>query len=240
MTIKAPLVDWYAYAQKYDLLLSYNPYYQEVYQKIRSIVQSWQLPEGAYVADLGGGTGNYSVEIARLLPQQHILHVENNAGMNAVAMRKAKGLQNWKLIDKDIGDLVLEAKQLDAILCINALYTFPEPHLQLKRMYDWLAPDGKVVFVDPGRIMNVFSWRMAITWHLLRQHGLATTLSVFKEAKAIGEQNSYIRKMQLNGTYWTHSHAEFCEAIEVAGFSIKQARKCFRGDCDFVIAIKEN
>ncbi|NRB47970.1 MAG: class I SAM-dependent methyltransferase [Saprospiraceae bacterium] len=234
----APMVDWNAYAQQYDLLLAYNPYYQTTYKEIITKIQSWDIDAGSKLADLGAGTGNYSVELAKHFPQAQVLHIDSNKNMNAIAVKKAAGLSNLEIWNQPIEDTQFGDGSLQGLLCLNALYTFPNPTKVLEQMHKWLSPGSPVIFLDPGRVMNVFAWRMAIGWHLISQYGLAETLKIFKHAKVVGKQNAYIRLMQKNGKYWTHSHEEFCQAIEVAGFSIEQASICFRGDCDLVFARK--
>ena len=101
-----------------------------------------------------------------------------------------------------------------------------------------MAPGAPVILVDPGRVMHVFSWKIAMAWHLIRTYGLQKTLEIFREAKAVAEQNAYIRTMQRNGSFWTHSHEEFCAAVIEAGFHIESHTICFRGNCDLVMARK--
>ncbi|NET40109.1 MAG: class I SAM-dependent methyltransferase [Cyanothece sp. SIO1E1] len=232
----APMVDWNAYAQQYDMLLAYNPYYQATFKDILSEIQGWEIAPGSKLADLGAGTGNYSVELAKNFPEALVLHIDSNKNMNAMAAKKAAGLTNLEIWNQPIEDTQFNSGSLQGLLCLNALYTFPNPLRVLEQMHDWLSPGSPVVFLDPGRVMNVFSWRMAIGWHLISQYGIAQTLRIFKHAKVVGKQNAYIRQMQQSGKYWTHSHEEFCQAIEQAGFSIEKASICFRGDCDLVFA----
>lgn len=232
------IVDWKAYAEKYDMLLTYNPFYQETHQEVIQKISSWNITEGDLIADVGAGTGNYSVEVARLFPQARVLHIDNDEGMNARATEKAADLNNFQILDKPVGEVQFAEESLQALLCINAIYTFPNPKAELKKMYRWLAPGAHIVLVDAGRIMNLRAWTIAIAWRMLRKHGLRTTLKVLKEAKAVSQQNAYIRENQRNGTFWTHSHEEFCAAVLEAGFQIESASVCFRGDCDLVIARK--
>ena len=231
-------VDWKAYAQKYDMLLSYNPFYQELHQQVISKIKDWKIAEGDTIADIGAGTGNYSVAVAKMLPHARIMHLDNDEGMNAIATKKAEALNNFHILDKPVGESFFAKGSLQGLICINAIYTFPNPQAELKKMHDWLAPGGRIVLVDPGRIMNLLSWKVAISWHLLRTYGLTKTIEVFQEAKAVSKQNAYIRKMQQNGTFWTHTHEEFCDAIRAAGFQIETSDTCYRGECDLVIAHK--
>ena len=237
-TLTTTPVDWYAYAQKYDMLLAYNPFYQQAHQKVMKQVKNWSLRDGAVIADIGAGTGNYSVAAARLFPKAQVLHFDQDKGMNLMAAKKAEDLSNLQIIEKPVEQSDFTEGHLSGILCINALYTFPDPENTLRKMYRWLEPGGYLALVDAGRIMNLWSWKLAISWHMLWKHGLTKTLEIFREAKTVSQQNAYIRKMQKNGTYWTHSHEEFCAAVRNAGFTIEMSERCFRGDCDLVIARK--
>ena len=232
-------VDWYRYAQKYDMLLEYNPYYQVVHQEVMALIDRWSLPPGSVLADFGAGTGNYSVACARRQPRLQVLHIENNRSMNALAARKAARLMNFQILERSIENLEFSAGLLHGLLCINALYTFPNPRETLESMNQWLAPGARAVFVDPGRVMRVLPWTFALSWYLLRNFGIRKTLEILREAKSVSEQNAHIREMQRNGSYWTHSHEEFCQAIEAAGFYIEESKTCFRGYCDYVVAVKQ-
>jgi SAM-dependent methyltransferase len=238
MSAREQVVDWYAYAQRYDLLLAYNPYYQEARRRILAEVARWSPGPGTVLADLGAGTGNYSAALARAHPETAVCHLENNRGMNAVALRKAAGLSNFRLLAHSVFEAPFEAASLDGVLCINALYTFPAPEAVLVTIFDWLRPGGRLVLLDPGRVMNLLAWKWAIFRHLAWTYGLRRTWQIVQEGKAVSRQNARIRALQRNGTYWLHSHAEFCEAVRMAGFEVYASDTCFRGDCDLVFARK--
>lgn len=237
-TNSTTIVDWHAYAQKYDMLLSYNPFYKELHQEVLSKMENWEVKEGGAIVDLGAGTGNYSVEIARLFPKAQVLHIDNNTGMNEIAIEKSKGLQNFQVIEKSIEGIDFENNSLQGLICINAIYTFPNPQEVLQKIYDSLETGARAIIVDPGRIMSLFSWKIAIGWHLIKNYGLRKSMEIFKESNAVGKQNKYIREQQKNGTYWTHSHAEFCDAVRQAGFQIESSDTIYKGECDIVIAVK--
>lgn len=233
-----PIVDWNAYAQKYDMLLSFNPFYQQLHKEVIHNLKDWEIGTGSIIADLGAGTGNYSVEMAKLFPGAQVLHIDNNKGMNEIAVKKAENLPNFQVIEKSIEEVGFEENSLQGLICINAVYTFPRPENVLRKMYDWLAPGASAIIVDPGRIMSLLSWKMAIAWHLIKTYGIKKSIEIFKESEAVGKQNAFIRDQQKNGVYWTHSHAEFCAAVQKAGFHIESSNTCFRGDCDMVVARK--
>ena len=234
-------VDWQLYAEKYDMLLSYNPFYQDLRNDILSQAYEWEIAEGDLIADVGAGTGNYSISLAKRFPRAQIIHIDNNVGMNERARgKKAEaGLSNIDILDQGIEEVRVQSNSFRALVSVHALYTFPDPELALANMYDWLEPGGMGILVDPGRIVNVINWQLAIGWHLVSNYGLKRTLQIFKEAKPVSEQNRIIREMQKRGELWTHSHDEFCEAVSSAGFQIVESRTCFRGLSDMVVVSKK-
>ena len=235
-----PLVDWKAYATQYDLLLTFNPYYQELRKKVLAKITEWDLPPDAVIADFGAGTGNFSIPTANYFKNAKVIHIDNNSGMNAAAETKVKklGLVNHKINTLSVEDVDFEADSLDAIISIHALYTFPNPKQVLKNMYQWLKPGGQGVLVNSGRIVNILDWQLAIGWHLVRNYGFGKAVQIMKQGQEVSRQNRFIREMQRNGTFWTHTHEEFCQSIREAGFTIISTDICFRGISDFVLVTK--
>lgn len=239
-TNSTDIVDWKRYAQKYDMLLDYNPFYQQLQEEVFSRIQQWQFQPNDTIADFGAGTGNYSMKLARLFPQNNILHIDNNAGMTAVIQEKKEklDLQNLQIMTIPVDKLQLEPESLNASLCIHSLYTFPYPKNILKKIYTWMKPGAVGIFVDPGRPVKVREWQLAIGWQMIKKHGLRKTLELMKEGKEISYQNRQISKLQAQGIYWNHSHEAFRAAVEDAGFQIKEARLCFRKISDMVVVEK--
>ncbi len=240
MTTTPKIVNWKTYAQKYDLLLAHNPFYQKLHQEVMEAIRKWDIHEGDHIADIGAGTGNYSLPMAQLFPQATVLHIDRDEGMNAQAAKKKadQPLYNHRILNWSVDDIQLQPASLRALISIHALYTFPDPQKTLRQMYDWLEPGGDAILVNAGRIVNVLDWQLAIGWHLIRQYGIRKTLHIMKEGREVSRQNAYIREMQRKGTFWTHTHEEFCEAVEKAGFRIEQHCTSFRGISDFVVAKK--
>ena len=55
-------------ARRYDLLCNYNPAYQDLNLHCLPTVKDWSLREGEVIADIGAGTGNLSIQIAKSDP----------------------------------------------------------------------------------------------------------------------------------------------------------------------------
>lgn len=235
------LLSWSTYATKYDMLLTYNPFYQALHQEVLALTNHWQIESGNTIADIGAGTGNYSISIAKKFPQAKVLHVDRDEGMNRVAESKKmkQQLPNLSIHQQDIVDLNFPDASLHACLSIHALYTLKQPQQLLSKMHQWLTKGGYGIFVDPGRVLNILDWQVAIGTRMLWQHGLLKTLKVMQEAKEVSQQNRAIRKLQVDGTYWTHSHQEFLETVQNAGFKILKSGTTFRSLSDWVLVVKE-
>ena len=234
------IVDWHSYAQKYDMLLEYNPFYQQLRTEVLKRVDQWAFVPGAVLADVGAGTGNYSTALAVKFPRTKILHIDSNVGMAGVVQKKKEqlALDNIDVLTKPVEEVRLESESLSACLCIHSLYTFPEPAKVLQSVYNWMKPGGVGIFVDPGRPVKVLEWQLAIGWKMINKHGLRKTLEIMREGKEISHQNRQISKLQAQGVYWNHSHEEFCETVKSAGFTIKEAKYTFRGISDLVVVEK--
>ena len=233
-------VDWRSYAEKYDMLLDYNPFYQDLRKPVLQIVEKWDFQANDRIIDIGAGTGNYSIAIAEMFPQAEVIHLDNNDGMCAVASQKKiqKGLANLQIAQYSVETLNFEPESLAACLCIHSLYTLPEPHTVIQKIHHWLKPGAIALFVDPGRTVKVFNWQLAIGWQMIKKYGLGKTLELFREGKEISHQNREIAKLHAKGIYWKHSHEEFCEAVREAGFTIHKTQLCFRGISDLVLVEK--
>ena len=233
-------VNWHTYAQKYDLLLSYNPFYQQLHAEVMQHLSAWKIQPGDVLADIGAGTGNYSLALAQNFPQATVLHIDRDQGMNSVTAQKSEKLklENHRVLTMAVKDMDLNPASLKGLISIHALYTFPQPTQVLQKMNQWLQAGGYAVLVNAGRIVNVLDWQLAIGWQLLRRYGLRQSLQILREGKEVSRQNAYIRNMQRKGVFWTHSHEEFCQAVTASGLEILHHQKCFRGISDLVIARK--
>src|SRR5579864_8192580 len=81
-------IDWTAFSRVYDLMAENNPAYQEILTLCLETVKRWNLRPGSKILDLGGGTGNFSVAIARACPQCQIVQADSSAEMNMQAAQK--------------------------------------------------------------------------------------------------------------------------------------------------------
>ncbi len=233
-------VRWDEYAQAYDVMCASNPAYQSNIDLFREWISTIALPANAKICDVGAGTGNYALELARRFPDARVIHLDSDPMMNRAASRKYRGAGavNVEFKTSSAGDAAFTADNFDLIVCINALYTFPDTKSVLERFRSWLKPTSLLFLIDLGRPMDVADWSRYIVASSLKAHGISATVKSFiKGRKAIG-QNRLIRREQDHGRYWLHSPQEFRSVISAAGFDVLDLQTCYRGVCDLAVARK--
>ena len=233
-------VDWQAYAQVYDLMAEHNPAYQELLQLFVARARCWRPAPGAALVDLGAGTGNFSLELARLHPGCRVIHVDSNGEMSRVARRKAEArcLGNVQFEIRAVSALSFPPKSLQAVVCVHALYVFPAPFDLIRNVFGWLKPGGLFFACDPGRPMDVRDWSKYLLGESYRRQGWRKTVTLFWRTRAVAKQNRRIAAAQQTGRCWLHSLAEFQGAFQSAGFTIEHAQTVYRGCSDLVVCRK--
>lgn len=230
--------DWAAYATAYDMLLDHNPAYIDMQARALDAVERAALNDGATIADVGAGTGNASLAVAQRCPSARVLHIEPDEGMRRRAVTKGeeRRIRNVTFMSLTVEELDFEDESLDAVVCLHALYTFPEPERALRAYARWLRPGGTAVIVDLGRVLDIGDWTRFFVGTLVRSVGPLGTAQVMWQGREILGQNRRIRDSQMDGSYWTHSHSEFLDSVSRAGLDVVEADTCFRGYSDFVVA----
>ena len=233
-------VDWDSYAEVYDLMADNNPAYQDLIAQFKHAIAEWCIEPRSTLADLGAGTGNFSIELAQAFPKCHITHLDANSDMNRLAKRKANAryVKNLCFTTTDIGAAHFQSGGLAAISTVHALYAFPHPRDVIAKMFDWLEPGGYLFACDAGRMGQLSKWVVYLLREFYRRQGLWRTAQFYYRARVVTQQNRLIAQAQRDGRYWTHTHAEFRAAIESAGFEILAAHEAYRGNSDLIVAYK--
>lgn len=232
--------NWYRYAVVYDLMTDNNPAYQELVHIFHAALDNHRFNANDLLVDIGAGTGNFSLDLAKRYKESRVLHVDSNIQMNVLAQEKAKkrALTNIDILTYDTTDISFVDNSISAIVCVHFLYVLRDPRLFIGKMYRWLKSGGIVFACDPGRTVNVNDWFQYLFKASYKKHGLLKTLALFYRGRAVAQQNRYISTAQKRGVYWLHSHEDFCQAFTSVGFDVISSQTAYRGISDIVICRK--
>lgn len=122
---------------------------RDAWQKPAEVIAELALPPQAVVADVGAGTGYFSVRLAKALPQGKVYAADIEPTLiRHLADRAAKeALVNLQ-------PLLLDAKapqlpeKVDLILIVDTYHHFPDRPAYLQRFKASLKPGGRLVIVD--------------------------------------------------------------------------------------------
>jgi ubiquinone/menaquinone biosynthesis C-methylase UbiE len=233
-------VSWKSYSAQYDLMAEHNPAYQALLARAEGYFASLPLSPGSVIAEIGAGTGNYSTLAASLCPECQILHIEPDAGMNEVAVRKAwqRGLWNIEFLGTTADSAPLQPSSVDVVVAVHSLYAMPDPLGTIAKIHTWLRPDGQVFACDLGRVLDVSDWFSYLRRSLVSRLGYWKTMGILLSGREVAQQNRRIAQMQRSGAYWTHEPDEYVQVWQKAGFSVLTAEAQYRNYSDLVIAKK--
>jgi ubiquinone/menaquinone biosynthesis C-methylase UbiE len=114
------------------------------------VVDAMQLKPTDVVADIGAGTGYFSIRIARKVPQGEVIGEDIQPEM--IALMKTNiaqaGLGNVHPLLGTTEDPHLPPGSVDKVLMVDAYHEFDSPKEMMQGIIRGLKPDGQVVFVE--------------------------------------------------------------------------------------------
>ncbi len=109
------------------------------------------IQEGAHVADVGAGSGYFTVRLARRVGSRgKVYAVDIQREMLARLDRrlKADNIGNVELVLSDDSDPRLAAASVDLILMVDVYHELAHPQEMLRRMRAALRPGGRLVLIE--------------------------------------------------------------------------------------------
>ena len=106
---------------------------------------------GSTVADIGAGSGYYTVRLARLVgPQGKVYANDLQAGMLSLLRRRlsVERVANVETVLGAVDDPRLPPASLDLILLVDVYHEFSAPQPMLRRMREALKPGGRLVLLE--------------------------------------------------------------------------------------------
>lgn len=111
------------------------------------------LHEDSQVADLGAGSGAYTLAVAKCVPVGKVYAVDINREILPLIKTKAESLGKrnvevvWGDIDRPGGTNIKDAS-MDAVILANVFFQFEDKNAGMREIKRILKPGGKLLFVD--------------------------------------------------------------------------------------------
>jgi FkbM family methyltransferase len=122
---------------------------RDEWQKPHEVIHALALKPDAVVADIGAGTGYFSVRLARMLPGGRIYASDIEPAMvqHLAARAKRDALPNMHAVQSALDDARLPEK-VDVALFVDVYHHIDDRSRYFARLKDSLKPGGRVAVID--------------------------------------------------------------------------------------------
>jgi precorrin-6B methylase 2 len=158
----------------------------ERHLKINDVIAKLGLKPGDIVADIGSGSGSFSIPMARAIAPNGILYaVDIDQKMLDYVSKRAKeaGVTNLRTVLGGYDDPKLPVKDVDVAFFHRVLHMIEHREIYLDATAKYLKPDGRIVIIDrnpeqsPENWMwlkegDVDTWMAAISFYPIDHFGL--------------------------------------------------------------------
>ena len=129
--------------------------------KVDEVIAKLELKPGDIVADIGSGSGSFSIPMAKAIAPNGILYAVDidQAMLDHVAGRaQDAGVTNLRTILGEYDDPKLPVKNVDVAFFHRVLHMIEHRQIYLNATAKYLKPDGRVVVIDKNREQSPNSW----------------------------------------------------------------------------------
>ncbi len=122
--------------------------------KIDEVIAKLELKPGDIVADVGSGSGSFSIPMAKAIAPNGILYaVDIDQKMLDFVAEKAKkeGITNLRTVLGEYDDPKLPVKGVDVAFFHRVLHMIEHRQVYLNATANYLKPDGRIVIIDKNR-----------------------------------------------------------------------------------------
>ena len=129
--------------------------------KVDEVIAKLELKPGDIVADIGSGSGAFSIPMAKAIAPNGILYAVDidQAMLDHVAGRaKEAGITNLRTVLGEYDDPKLPVKNVDVAFFHRVLHMIEHRQIYLNATAKYLKPDGRVVVIDKNREQSPNSW----------------------------------------------------------------------------------
>lgn len=114
-------------------------------------IQALDLRPGMTVADVGAGSGYYTIRIARQVGERgRVFATDVQRGMLDLIERRvrAERLENVETVLGTPEDPALPAQSIDLALMVDVYHELQSPQTFMRRLRETLKPDGRLVLLE--------------------------------------------------------------------------------------------
>lgn len=113
-------------------------------------IEALNLRPTDVVADIGAGTGYFSVRLSQKVPDGKVLAVDVQPEMLEILedIKRERHLSNLETVLGDVDNPYLEPNSLDLVLMVDAYHEFEYPREMMQAIVQALKPDGRVALVE--------------------------------------------------------------------------------------------
>lgn len=122
---------------------------RDAWQKPHEVIQALKLAPDAVVADIGAGTGYFSVRLAHLLPRGRVIAVDLEPDMVKYLSERARkaNLGNVTALLAAADDPKLPTA-VDRVLMVDTYHHIDQREAYFRRVAGYLKPGGEVAIID--------------------------------------------------------------------------------------------
>jgi ubiquinone/menaquinone biosynthesis C-methylase UbiE len=122
---------------------------RDAWQKPHEVIQALALKPDAVIADIGSGTGYFSVRLAHMVPKGRVYGVDIEPDMVKYLAERAKrdGLKNLIALTGAPDDPLLPEK-VDFILMVDTFHHIQDRDRYFRTLQDSLKPGGRIAIID--------------------------------------------------------------------------------------------
>ncbi len=221
---------WEIYAQSYDRILPVLPFYQEV---VLRHIGAMLVPGVQNILDLGAGTGNVAIELARL--HRHVTAVDISPDMLKHLRLKARGLSPDRLVvlERNAETLHdLSDGSFHGVSILLALFDMQNPRRALEEALRVLSSGGLLVITEPKASFKLQPL-LDFVEHFLRTEKLYDELETHWE-RVLAANRAINPEMRHNRL----TNETIRDELENRGFRILDMKDSHLGNCATVLARK--
>jgi cyclopropane fatty-acyl-phospholipid synthase-like methyltransferase len=122
---------------------------RDAWQKPHEVIQALALKPDAVIADIGSGTGYFSVRFAHMVPKGRIYGVDIEPDMVKYLAGRAQrnGLNNVIAVQAAPDDPRLPEK-VDLVIMVDTFHHIEGRDRYFRKLHDYLKPGGRVAIID--------------------------------------------------------------------------------------------